>query len=480
MLVGPTTKTKEVKDRLSACGIDARLIAPGVEAEKLASFCCEIRPRVVVLYCQNISDYGASIAKELRRKFSKEIAIFGFFDAHGDIDEGTAKMESLGVDTFISCAMPAAKVAEVIIDRWYGDMKKTAKAPVPAPAKPAPPTPPTRQAPAPSKAPPVQKVSKGILHNPPLPPQPIVWNIVGKHDQVLFIDPRRVRPLPNQPRKGNSPGFSKGSIAELGRSMKENGQMESATVCPIVGDPHYDAQLIDGERRQRGSLSAGIMLRVAVREDVAPEDVEDLYLLSVIGNTSKEPPTMSEYIRIVLRLRGPEYNFTLGRVANILGCHLSWVGQLEALGKLEPSVQALLEADQSKQGKKGRRGGKITVQTALQLVDLDPARQCELVQHILKEKLNYGQTKRHVLQVRRELGLLRTASGRVRRTERLKALGTLTERNIDAYGVYSDMSPAEWEILVKGLPLEERGAVCKDLRTLAASLNELADRVDEV
>ena len=85
-----------------------------------------------------------------------------------------------------------------------------------------------------------------------------------------------------------------------------------------------------------------------------------------------------------------------------------------------------------------------------------------------------------MLQVRRELGLLRTTSGRARPTERFKALGTLTVRNVDAYGVYSDMPPAELERLANSHSLEERNAACKILRTLAASLNELAARIDEI
>lgn len=517
MLLGPTPKTSGVRDLLSARGIDTRLIAQGVEVDRFASFCCELRPRVVVLYCQNIPDYGVSIARALRERFDREIALFGLFDSHGDLNKGTRTMEKAGVDTFISCPMPAAKVAEEVMSRWYGDMKKPAKVPTvsksppsaapppqsvkasrpipqtrprlptPAPAKPIPSTLPAQQtAPVPPKAPAVPpaptKVAKGgIIHNPPLTGKPVVWNIVGKHDQVLYIDPRRVRPLPGQPREEDSPGFSKESIAELGNSMKEHGQMESVVVCPVVDDPLFDAQLVDGERRQRASLAVGIMLRAAVREDVTPQDVEDLYLLSVIGNTSKVPPTMKEYILIVRQLRGPRYNFTLARTASAIGCHLSWVSQLESLGRLEPQVQELLIVD-SAQGRKHCGMGRITPPIALQLVDLEPEMQRELAQHIIQHKLNYGQTKRHVLQVRRQLGLLRTTPGRGRSRliEQFRALGTLTARNTDAYGVYSDMSLTELERLGNSHSLEERNAACKNLRALAASLNELADRIDEI
>ncbi|MFA6408090.1 MAG: ParB N-terminal domain-containing protein [Candidatus Paceibacterota bacterium] len=460
MIVGKIPKSTEAKRCLEAHGIEVKSISQGVDCERFADFCVEIRPRVVVLYCQDIPGYGMGIINALRHKIQGGTDIFGLFDSYGNLDEGIKKLEAAEVATFVSCPMPAKELAATIKSRWYGEAKRTPP-PLPAPRPASPPT-------------------KGIQRNPPLLPKPVICSIVGKHDQMIYIDPRRVRPLPDQPRGKSSPGFSLESIAELGTSMRENGQIESASVCPLVGDPLYDAQLIDGERRLRGSLSAEIMLRVAVREDVAPEDARDLYLLSVIGNTGKEPPTTSELIHIVRRLRGAEYDFTQARVGTILGFQGSWVSQLESLGRLDPTVLALLDVGPSEQTKKSRRKGKLTVQIALLLVDLEPAKQLELSRHIVEENLSYEQTKRYVLQVRRELGLLRTASGRVRQSERFNVLGALTRRNIDAYGVYGDIPTAEWESFINDRPSEERDAVSRDLRALAVSLNKMADRICEV
>ncbi len=472
-IFGPTEKSSGVRKYLENQGISARLF-PSIMVEGFIETCKGNRPRVVVVYCQDFPDYGAGLVKAVRENFDGEIATFALFDPEGP-DAGVGMMKKAGVREILSVPlMSPSKIADAIKTRWYNDAKGVAE------KKPCSEVPP-RLVPIPgSKGQvngPTQKALKEMRYSPPLTPEPVSRSVVGNHGQVLYLDPRRVRPLPDQPRKQSSPGFSPESIAKLGRSMKNNGQMEEASVCPICDDSDYDAQLIDGERRQRGSLAAGVMLRVTVREDVAPDDVKSLYLMSIIRNDGKEPHTIVEFIDMVQRLRGPEYDFTQTEVGATLNRTQTWVSQMETLGTLSPSIIALIDVGSEEHAGKKRVKGKLTLQLALLLIDIEQEKQLEVAQSIVGQKMSYNKARRYVLNARRDLGLARTASGRTRPSKQFKALATLTRRNIDAYGVYTDMMSvaAEREPLIRSGSLEERQTVSQNLLALAASLNELAN-----
>jgi len=332
--------------------------------------------------------------------------------------------------------------------------------------------------------PPFEKMLRIIKRNSVLPIEPQTISIVGKHGMIVELDPRRIKPMPDNPRWTTNPGFTPESLRRLGAGMKLIGQMEAVQVCPIVGDPDFDAQLIDGERRLRSCLLASIMIKAGVREDVMPNMLGELWLLSVARNTGKVGQTTRELVHMVSRLRGGEYRFTLEETATVIGIGIGTVVRLSILGKLHPQVQAMLDdgpeeddgALDSGKKSRNRRTKKLTTQLALLLADFPLEEQLAKAEAI--SSLKYKQARRYILNERREAGF-RVAGGRGGHQSRwFEALSTLTEENVNAFGVYMDMRQTEITAMMANSNFEERKKVAEDLKTLAGQLIELARRVE--
>ncbi len=323
---------------------------------------------------------------------------------------------------------------------------------------------------------------RSIAKNSQLPKVPVPVSVVGKGGSVIEVDPRRIKPLSENPRSATNPGFSEESLGELALSMKTIGQLEEALVCPIKDDPEFDAQLIDGERRHRAAIKAGIMLRVTVREDITPDMRNEAYLVSVVRNTDKQPHTTREYMEIVKVLRSAAFGMTLAQVATLLGKSSTWVIQHEYLNRLSPEVKDMLDEPQrgeTKQGNGAEGGGKkLTSQIALLLVDIAPEEQQAVVNSILEQQMSYVQARRHVLGVRRGLGLQSAPNKKVRHAEQFQSLATLTRRSIESFGIFLDMPTPEILLLLSGRTKGERNGLVVDLRELADNLTTLISRVE--
>lgn len=317
-----------------------------------------------------------------------------------------------------------------------------------------------------------------IKKNSPLPKVPVKWDISGVPNYTRAeLDPRRIKPLPDNPRWKNNPGFAVESLRQLGESMRTFGQLDAGLVCPIVGDPDFDAQLLDGERRLRGSLLEGIMLVVDVRTDITPDMEKELYLLSVVRNTEKARHTVLEYVAMVKKFRGPDYHATQSETALMLGVSKASVVRYEKLGKLDVRVQQLLD-DGASESEEGKSAKYITSQIALLLIDVEPEKQLSTAEEIISREMNYTQARRYVLNVRRGLGLKASAQGRRRPSKEFDALATLTRRNLDAYGELLDKPTIELLALSSHRTSGERSGLEKDLRELVKRLEELVSRMN--
>lgn len=321
-----------------------------------------------------------------------------------------------------------------------------------------------------------------IRRNPSFSRELVVLSGVGLHGERLYLDPRRIKPLPTNPRRKDSPFFSRESIAELGRSIRDLGQLEVASVCPIVGDPDYDFQLIDGERRQLACLSEGLMLEVLVREDISENDPCKLYVLSVVKNIGKAPQTTLEYVHIVTTLRGPPYNFTVKETSAVLGFSVSWVMSKEKLGKLHPDVLALLgdplEGHDSPRAKFERgEGRKITSHMGLLLADLPHEQQLAAVRHIIEKRQTPTQARVYILDQRRLLlsegkGVARRSSTPGRQVQSLR--GTC-ERVLDQTMQFHNMPDVQFSALFDN---RDPAGVARVLCALADSLTRLAQKMN--
>ncbi len=316
----------------------------------------------------------------------------------------------------------------------------------------------------------LSKLLKGVRRNADLPKDPFVLNIVGKHGSIVELDPRRVRPLPDNPRQATNPGFSNESIMGLTHSIKEVGQLEEAMVCPIVGNKNYDAQLVDGERRHRAVLKGGVVLRATVREDISPEGAQTLYLLAIVRNKEKEPPTTFDFMKMVVRLRGPEFKLTQAEVGSILSCTGGWISQFETLSKLHSEVQQMLHG--------GTKKSLLTMQLGLLLCDVPIERQPAAADHIVQKKMNHDQALRYIRSVRRELGL-KVSGKRNRGSSQFQSLCSLVNRNSNSFGIYLDMSPAEITQIMTNRTRSEKKEIVATLRALSQDILELAERIEK-
>ena len=100
-----------------------------------------------------------------------------------------------------------------------------------------------------------------------------------RKSEIQEFNPRRVRPLPDQPRKRFT------GIKELAASITEGGQAVPGIVTLVGDSPDFDCQLVDGERRLRACVLAGVEFRAEVR---AGGSVEDIFVASFVANFGKQ------------------------------------------------------------------------------------------------------------------------------------------------------------------------------------------------
>ncbi len=336
------------------------------------------------------------------------------------------------------------------------------------------------------ETPPFELLLKIVLRNSPMPIEPKPQSIVGKHGMIVELDPRRIRHMQKNPRWATNPGFKPEKLRELGESMQIIGQMHAIQVCPIVGDPDFDAQCIDGERRLRGGEIVKIMLKAGVREDVTPDMLDALWLLSVASNSGSEPPTTLELVHIVSRLRGEQYRMTFEQVAKTIGRKIGVVQRLAILARLHPEVQMLLDdsppepmSDEEPNDRVMRdRSRKLTSQLALLLADLPQEVQLKKAETIVLNRMTYTEARRFVLNERREAGIRVVGGKTAKKSKWFEALSTLARQNTQAFGIYLDMTPKEITEMKAASGRDEQFRVTSELRFLANCLNDIAKKVD--
>ncbi|HEY0221146.1 MAG TPA: ParB/RepB/Spo0J family partition protein, partial [Candidatus Paceibacterota bacterium] len=163
------------------------------------------------------------------------------------------------------------------------------------------------------------------------------------------IKTRRIRRFKKQPRTR----FSKLTMNELIVSIKSRGQIMPILVRRIEGDPDYDYELIEGERRLRACLFLNIEEMKASIQIV--ENVREQYTNSFVANFQREPHTPLETGRGIKEMMDyPEHRDlpkmeALAVIAGYVGKTAMWAyGYLQLLD-LPEEVQLLLEPeDESK------------------------------------------------------------------------------------------------------------------------------------
>jgi len=148
------------------------------------------------------------------------------------------------------------------------------------------------------------------------------------------VDCAAIDPNPFQPRRE----FKEEELAELERSIAENGLLQPVVVRPSPSlDGRY--QLVAGERRLRAISSLGWRQVPAVVRDVDDRALLVLALVENIQRAELGPLEEAEGYRTLVE----EFDLTQGEVAGAVGKSRSTVANMLRLLRLPPSVRRLLE-----------------------------------------------------------------------------------------------------------------------------------------
>ena len=187
-----------------------------------------------------------------------------------------------------------------------------------------------------------------------------------------FIDIKRIKPDPGQPRKI----FSQEALESLAESIKEIGGI----IDPLIVE--YDDQsdhftIISGERRYRAAKMVEIEKLPCIIKDV---DEKKRLLMQLIANLQREDITPLEE---AAGIRGliERFGYSQTNVAKILNKSRSYVSQILGLERLGPSAREIVQTSELSK--------EIQIQVSR---EKDPDRQADL----LKAASQHGKTVKQI------------------------------------------------------------------------------------
>jgi ParB/RepB/Spo0J family partition protein len=280
-----------------------------------------------------------------------------------------------------------------------------------------------------------------------------------KKSDVLEFDATRVRPLPNQPRKRFS------GIKELAASIAEIGQSTPGIVTLIEGDADYDCQLVDGERRLRACVVAGVAFRAEVRRGGT---VDEIFAASFAANFGKQDHDCVEIAEGLDRMH--RSGKTVEQMARIAGKSECWVYQHLSLMKLHADVRAMLIP-----GENGE--APLNYQIALLLVPVEQEDQQRLAKKIVKFEMSVASARRLVLRERHESGDDKAYINNNGPKRSLASLDSILADFGDRMGVFLDMPGSDFNRLVDSISARDRRLLIESLEETAGNLTTMADAI---
>lgn len=279
---------------------------------------------------------------------------------------------------------------------------------------------------------------------------------------IQEFDPCRVRPLPDQPRKRFA------AINELAASIAEVGQQIPGIVTPIEGDPNFDAQLVDGERRLRACQKLKRPFRAEVRAVYASAD--EAFVASFASNFGKQQHDCIEIAQGLARMRAA--GKTVAQLAAIAGKSDCWVYQHLTLNDLHPDVQAMLIPGE------GEESPALALSVAFLLVPLPHNRQIKLAKQIAKG-MSMVAARRLALNERRKPlpggAVIPPPRGRQPGVDGLaSAVATFRER----IGIYLDMPGADLRTVVTNAAGRTRAKLVDELASAEEDLAGLREVIE--
>jgi ParB family chromosome partitioning protein len=225
--------------------------------------------------------------------------------------------------------------------------------------------------------------------------------------RVLHLDPGRIRPNPEQPRKR----FPAEDLERLKASMEKEGVLQPLLVRQ-VGDEY---QLVAGERRLRAAREIGLEQVPALQVEVGDERLLEIALIENIQRADLDPLELARAYRHLMQSR----SWTQDQLASALGVSRSSVANAVRVLDLPEDMQNSLVR------------GHISSGHAKVLLSVeDETEQRLLYEKIAEEKLSVRELEGTVDQKKIES----PAKRRRRATEKKPHIASLEERFREALG----------------------------------------------
>jgi len=284
-----------------------------------------------------------------------------------------------------------------------------------------------------------------------------------KAGRVIELDPARVKPFADQPRKRFR------GIAQLAQSIKTVGQVTPILVTDC-DDPDYDAELVDGERRLRACRYG----KMKVRTIFDNAKGIDRHLQSMAANFCRQAHDAVEIMEAVLSLK--KSGMSDAQIANAFGKTVTWVAQYASLNRLSPAVLEELKVagDEQRQTRAHqRRGGRVTLSVALLLLRLPQQKQLSILHRIQAGKMSMAQARTFVHREAAGMGV--RVGSRMSDYSKFKALRTAAENCACTVERYLEMPGVEINTIIRGASRNDKKQLSKLLENLCEQLLALSD-----
>lgn len=297
----------------------------------------------------------------------------------------------------------------------------------------------------------------------PLQPEPSVGE--------LAVDPRRVKPLENQPRSH----FDSASEKELTTSIKAIGQITPAIVTKLDDDPEYDHQLIEGERRHKVCLKLGLKLLVVVRR---VKDKNDHFKKSFAANFAREGHTALDTARSIRRmmvsddpdLAGLGKVERLAAIGALAGKTGQWAYNYDRLMDLPLEVQAYLEPDEDS----GRQA--LPQSVAAQLCGLQSKEvQIQVAKDAVRRNLSAAGVRFLIRQMANASGVKITKRGP---DDDYRVFKTFLRKSVEGGEASLTLPGRTLDELFVNRPLEDRNETLKEIDDLIVLLGRIRNEID--
>jgi ParB/RepB/Spo0J family partition protein len=276
--------------------------------------------------------------------------------------------------------------------------------------------------------------------------------------EIREFEPERVKPFPGQPRQRFR------GIRELAESMRTVGQITPGKVT-LIEDDKFDARLIDGERRLRACVSAGIPFRAEV---VSAGSEEAQFEISLAANFGKQDHDCVEIAHALGRLQLA--GRTIKQMADICGGKsLAWVNQHLSLLKLHTDVQAMLIPEEEEDA------ARLAFSTALLLANHPQSLQVKWAKKIAGQTML--EARRIVFQETGKAGVQAKKTNRPPK-ESFTSLNTCLTQTISRLGIFVDMPGADLRKAIEASDVKSRYAAIKAIDELTSSLSAIAATIE--